>query len=434
MLALVVSIITGAPLMAATSRPGWLAAAWREFTPLGVFLIVIGLAMLLRGRSTRTATAVTLVTFLGWHVLGSRMAITSSAAFAVCGWAAIAVALAWVQGNMRPRSADMLLTVIAIVLIAEPALARVRFWSLGRDLPSELRARLAFDVKVDELPAGTALVAESRRADAAVLLTSRLSGDPAVIVPQQVEQVRAALASGRPLAAFDNARDHLAQHGFLFERGMAGTVPIAFAAGHTPCADLKDGEWTEVSLLLAGGSFVVHGGQPHAAPGGVVLRLTAADVTAIEPRSIPFEVADTAADAEGVADLKAAAARSGVNRVMSLRLPMTGRASPVSVMLATAPVAAVATAEDPVAARLCAGPQRVGLTLGRADHASASLPMNDGAPFRSGWHPLEADPDFFRWTAAPDASVRVSVAPPGRSASPSPPRPRRGRRRNRPSN
>ena len=92
-------------------------------------------------------------------------------------------------------------------------------------------------------------------------------------------------------------------------------------------------------------------------PGGVVLRLTAADVMAIEPRSIPFEVADTRADAEGVADLKAAGARSGVNRVMSLRLPMTGRRSPVSVTLATPPVAAVATAEDPVAARLCAGPQ-----------------------------------------------------------------------------
>ena len=39
--------------------------------------------------------------------------------------------------------------------------------------------------------------------------------------------------------------------------------------------------------------------------------------------------------------------------------------------------------------------------------------MNDGAPFGSGWHSLEADPDFFRWTGAPDASVRVSVAPPG---------------------
>jgi hypothetical protein len=37
--------------------------------------------------------------------------------------------------------------------------------------------------------------------------------------------------------------------------------------------------------------------------------------------------------------------------------------------------------------------------------------MNDGAPFVSGWHPIEADPDFFRWTAAPDAIVRVAIAP-----------------------
>lgn len=406
--------LTGAsPWVGGGGRPGLLFATSREFTPLGVFLATIGTAVLLRAPSSRVATGVTLVTLLAWHFLAPRATIAASTAFAVCGWAAIAVALAWVYGSMRARSAQLLLAAIAIVLVAEPGLARVRFWSLGKDGPSERRAQFASDVRIAELPPGTALVAESRRADAAVLLTSRLSGHPAVIVPQQVELVRAALDTGRPIAAFAHGRDHLAQHGFLFERAWAGNVPVAMIAGHTPCVDLADSVWTDVSLLVAGGSFVVHGGQPDAAPGGVVLRQTGAEVAAIEPRSIPFEVADTPADAEGVADLKAAGARSGVTRVTSLRLPMTGRVSPVTVTLASAPAAAVATAEDPIAARLCAGPQRVDLTLGRDDTATASLPMNDGAPFGSGWHPLEADPDFFRWTAALDASVRVSVAPPG---------------------
>lgn len=393
--------------------PGLLFATSREFTPLGVFLVAIGTAVLLRAPSSRVATSVTLVTLLGWHFVVPRTTIAASAAFAVCGWASLAVALAWVYGSMRARSAQLLLTAIAIALVAEPALARLRFWSLGKDEPSERRARVASDLRIAELPPGAVLVAESRRADAAVLLSSRLSGQPVVIVPQRVELVRAALASGRSIAAFSHGRDHLARHGFLFDRAWAGNVPVAMVAGHTPCVDLMDGVWTDVSLLLAGRSFVVHGGQPDAAPGGVVLRLTGAEVAAIEPRSIPFEVADTLMDAEGVAALKTAGARAGVDRVTSLRVPKTGRVSPVTVTLASAPAAAVANADDPIAARLCAGPQRVDLTLGRDDNASASLRMNDAAPFGVGWHSSEADPDYFRWTAATDASVRVSVAPPG---------------------
>lgn len=394
-------------------RPGLLFAVSREFTPLGAFLVAIGAAVLLTAPSSRTATAVTLVTLLGWHFLVPWAPIAASAAFAVCGWAAIAAALAWVHGSMRARSARLLLAAIALALLAEPALARVRFWSLGKDAASERRARFASDFRFQELPSGTVLVAESRRADAAILLSSRLSGQPAVIVPQHVELVRAALAAGQPVAALAHARDHLAQYGFLFDRAWAGNVPVAMVAGHTPCVTLTDGAWTDVSLLLAGRSFVVHGGQPDAAPGGVVLRLTDVGVAAIEPRSIPFEVAGTPMDAEGVAALKTVGARAGVDRVSSLRVPMTGRVSPVTVTLASAPAAAVATAEDPVAAGLCAGPQRVDLTLGRDARASAALLMNEGAPFGSGWHPTEADPDFFRWTAALDASVRVSVAPPG---------------------
>jgi len=408
------TMLTGAsPWAGGGGRPGLVFATSREFTPLGVFLVAIGTAELLRAPSSRMATGVTLVTLLGWHFLVPWTTVAASAAFAVCGWTAIAVALAWVYGSMRARPAQLLLTAIAIAMIAEPALARVRFWSLGKDGHSERRVRFASDLRAEELPPETTLVAESRRADAAILLSSRLSGRPAVIVPQHVELVRAELATGRPIAAFNHARDHLAQHGFLFERAWAGNVPLAMVSGHTPCVDLIDGAWTDVSLLLAGSSFVVHGGQPDAAPGGVVLRLTDAAVAAIEPRSIPFEVAGTPMDAEGVAALKTAGARSGVDRVTSLRVPMTGRASPVTVTLASTPAAAVATAEDPIAARLCAGPQRLDLALGRDDSASASLRMTDVAPFGSGWHPVEADPDFFRWTAALDASVRVSVAPPG---------------------
>jgi hypothetical protein len=79
------------------------------------------------------------------------------------------------------------------------------------------------------------------------------------------------------------------------------------------------------------------------------------------------------------------------------------------VTLDAAPFAAVATAEDG-AAILCAGPLRGAPTLARADTAATTVAMNEYAPFGPGWHTIEADPDFYRWTGAEAASVRVSVS------------------------
>jgi hypothetical protein len=168
---------------------------------------------------------------------------------------------------------------------------------------------------------------------------------------------------------------------------------VSVVAGRVPCVDLEAGEWQDVSPLVATGSFIIHGARPGEAPGGMVLRVPgreAPQVSSIEPRSIAFEV---------VAN--------------EIRVTATNRTEPVIVTLASTPVSAAAMAEEGQPVMVCPGVQRGPLTLGRTRNASASLRMNDVAPFGPGWHPIEADPDFFRWTAAPDALVRVSMAPAG---------------------
>jgi hypothetical protein len=375
------------------AAPPLLTALIDELTPLGALLAAIGLVIVVSTRAWQSLVA------LVW--LAVAVALTPaplrtfdgvSLAFAIGGWTAFAVALAWMVDAVPRRQGVALVTVVALMVIAEPALTRDRFWMLGRDLPSEARTRLASDIRISDLPDRAAFVADAHRADVMLRLASKLAGRDVAFLPQIPDRVRPAIEEGATVYAFDQARANLARLGFVFERGWIGDTEVSVAAGQAPCLDLKPGEWQDVSLLIASGSFVVHGSRPGDAPGGIVLRAGkhAMLVAAIEPRSIPFEVNEAA-----------------------IRVPATGRRDPVIVTLASAPPTAEATAEDGPPVRLCAGVLRGPLTLGRAAGASASIRMNDSAPFAAGWHPIEADPDFFRWTAAPDALVRVSLAPPG---------------------
>ena len=188
-------------------------------------------------------------------------------------------------------------------------------------------------------------------------------------------------------------------------------------AGQTPCIALEPGKWPDVSLLLASGSFILHGAGPDAAPGGVVLRLAdpqPIQFASIEPRSVKFEMGAVVHDAAvGMAELDRAAARSAVPQVVTLRIRETGRREPLTFTLARPPQAAVATADSATPVTLCPGVARADLALGRSATAHTAVRMTTASPFGPGWHSLEADPDPFRWTAAPNASLRISMAPPG---------------------
>ncbi|MEO8681244.1 MAG: hypothetical protein ABI665_19495, partial [Vicinamibacterales bacterium] len=153
-----------------------------------------------------------------------------------------------------------------------------------------------------------------------------------------------------------------------------------------------------------------------AAPGGVVLRLTDAQLVrfaAIEPRSIPFELGVVPHDGIGIPELDLAAARSGVGPVTAVRIRETGRRDPVSFTFAAPPQVAVATADGTSPVTMCPGLSRADLTIGRSPDAAANLPMTSAPPFGPGWHSPERDPDPFRWTSAANSSIRVSVAPAG---------------------
>jgi len=305
---------------------------------------------------------------------------------------------------------------MGLLIIGEPALIRARMAALGKDHQSEEQARVANGFKVSDLPADAAIIAESRRVDAALLLSSQKAGAPALIVPQALGPLQAALDRGLPLFAFPGARANLAPFGFLFERSWAGNTEVAVVAGRATCVNLAAGAWADVSLLLANGSFIVHGASPGTAPGGVSLRLGDAQpvrFASITPRSIAFEFGEIQRDGMGIPEFDLTAARSGAARVMALRIRETGRPDPVTFAFTAPPHVAVATAEGASPVTLCPGVPSGDLTLGRNPAATATLEMTSAAAFGPGWHSAEADPDPFRWTSAPNASIRVSVAPPG---------------------
>ncbi len=406
------------PLMARSlgtpEPPPFLGALTKEFTALGFFLGLIGFAVLAQSPVTRIPAAIVAVVLLAWHAVARSAIDPVSVPLVLAGWYAIAVAIARLHSSTPPPARHLLVAAVAVVLIATPALTRWRLSGLGKDVASEQRARMAGEFRPGDASEGVMVMAESRRSDAAIMLTSRLAGSPITIVPQSPDHVAEALQTRRPLLAFANAERHLGQLGFLFERAIVGNVVMATVAGRVPCATLNADTFEDVSLLLANGSFVIHG-PPNAAPAGIVIRMSSAaptGVAAIEPRSIPYELGAVAADAEGVPALLEVAGGRDAGAIASMRIPATGRVSPVAVTFTNPPAYAVATSEEPTPVSICPGLPRSGITLGAAADASATLRMNDNAPFGSGWHPVEADPDYFRWTGAPDASVRISVARP----------------------
>lgn len=275
---------------------------------------------------------------------------------------------------------------------------------------------MAYDFKVKDLPPGTAIVAESRRVDTALLLSSQRDGSQALIVPQRIEHLTALANSGRHIVGFANARSHLERFGFLFERSWLGTTEVAVLAGQMPCVVLQPGTWADVSLLVATGSFILYGATPDAAPGGVILRLTDPQpirFSSIEPRSIAYEMGPIPHDAApGISELDRAT-RAEQIPVTTLSIRETGRRDPVTFTFATPPQAAVASADSSSPVTLCPGVSRADFTLGRLATGTTALQMSVARPFGAGWHSPEADPDPFRWTAAPNASLRISMAPPG---------------------
>jgi hypothetical protein len=411
----VVTPMTGVELRTPTT-PGFISSLIREFTPLGLFLAAIGLLLLLSARATRAQALGVATGALLFHWVARSEFEPVHVVLVIGGWWSIAVALWWLHSVLPERSRLLVLGAVATVLIATPALTRARAHSLGADVSSERRARAASDLPGSAESHGIVVIAESRRADAALLLSSRVLRRPISIIPQSVDAVAAAITAGTPaVIAFENAGANLERLGFLFEPAVLGSHTVAAVVGRVPCAPLADDRWSDVSLLAANGSLIIHG-APNTPPAGVVVRMASDSpvrVGYIEPRRVEFEIGDVTKDAEGVSDLLTAARRAPPAVISSLRVPAAGVVGPIIITFASAPTFAVATSEDPISTSVCPGVHRPGLMLGSAATATASVSMNDNAPFGSGWHPVEADPDFFRWTAAPESAFRVSIARPG---------------------
>ena len=313
--------------------------------------------------------------------------------FTVCGWAAAAVALAWLRQSVSPRAGLSLATILTLLMMGEPALTRARLAELGKYDLSEARATLAYGFKVSDLPPNTAIVAESRRVDAALLLSSQMAGHPALIVPHAVELVQAMAESGGPVVAFPGARAHLDRFGFLFERTWVGTAEMATLAGRGPARRSRPapGPMSRCWSPPARSSCTPHLQVPP--PARAHLRLADPQpvrAASIEPRSIRFELNPTVRDAAaGIPELDKAVAGRGQWPISTLVIRDTGRPSPVTFTFAAPPAFAVARAEGIDAVEPCPGPTR-GFTM-TGDAKTAALGMTDTWTFGPGWHSPEAE-------------------------------------------
>lgn len=386
--------------------PGALLPALRasmsgEFTLMGAGMAALGAALLLEAPRTRYAAAATLAMLLGWFWIAPRAPFENvSVPLAIAGWAAVAVALTTLYRVAVRRLGAVVVLVASITIAAPPSLGRARALAASApDTESDTRSRLAYEVRIADLPDGTALVAETRRVDATLLLAARQSGRQLTIVPQTIEHVVAAAAGGGRVAALPGARANLERAGFVFERGWLGNMPLHMVGGRGRCVDLKQGEPVDVSFQLASGSFSLHGLSANARPGTALVRMTGVPslpVASAEPRRLRYEITSPLGAPE-----------------VSLRILRTSVPATVVVHLTGAPATAVATAETDVPVTVCSGPQRADPMLSGSDTAHALIDMRATGLFGSGWHSPEADPDPFRWTGAARATLVVTVASPG---------------------
>jgi hypothetical protein len=378
------------------------SAARSEFTSLGAFLALLGVFALVRSRKSHGARLIAIAILVAADVLMPHWPL------ALAGWMLIALALDWLLAEAPARSVRALIIAAAVVLIAAPAATRYRMWALGKDLPTILAEQSAYVLDPTAIPGAAAFISESRIVDATIALAARRSHRAIEIVPQSEDRLRALVDAGRPVFAMSNARANLEKLGFVFEPALIGNTPLHQLTGAVPCVDLNAGESGDVALLLAGGSFIVRGVRYGTAPGGVTIRVSGrqyARVVSIDPRSTAYDVADSAPNVN-------AAAVAEPEPITALHLPPPTRVDPVTVTLESAPLVARAVADEGAAVRICSGVMHAATLPQFAD--SSTLRMNAEAPFGPGWHPMEKDADFFRWTGAgaPHAGVRVSLPQP----------------------
>jgi hypothetical protein len=412
-----------------------------EFTPLGSVLLLIGLGVLWQATRDR-ALLVTFVLGLvaARYFLPQTDPTRAGVPIAVCGWLAIATALAWL-GRRRPIAATALVSTAGVLVVAQPALTRLRMTMLHEGSPLRAEAHLSSQIRMSDLPSDGVIVATSRGVDAMLVLSARLANQRAVVVPQNAVHVEALVATGRPVLAFPSARTNLAALGFLFERSFAGNVPLHIVVGRQRCTPLVPNQWIDVTRQLDGGSFSVQSEEPSPEAGRVMLYLLAPRLIELRSRLAPlsvFESPPVPPDSESAArtllETTSVRGRSNGWPITAWSVSLPAPPEQTGMTLSEPPHAAIATADVSRAIAICSASARTDFALMSTLGSAASAAMMSGAVFGTGWHTPEGGADTFRWTAAPEAVVRINVVRPGpirvtiiaASASPPSAQPRAG--------
>lgn len=370
-----------------------------ELTVLGAAVALGGVAHLVEITPQRAAAAVALAGLLLWLLVVPRAESEGlSVPLAMAGWTTVAVALSWLRDKTKVVFGIPAIAFCGAFLVYTPVMTRVQQAyppNARHDL--ELRARSAAELPMRDIGPELLFVAETRRSDATLLLSSRRAGRPATIVPQRADQLAAAFSRDRVVAALPAAATNLEANGFLFVRRPLGNAMLAISAGRVQCVDLQRGEWRDILPQAAAGSIAIHGASPDARPGEVRLTFRGVSgnpVRRTSPARVRYLLPPSAAGES------------------TLQIPQARRGPPIiAVTLSARPSNASATVDSEAPTRICGHLPEGEWLIGPVIDESRAINLSSRV-FRTGWHHVEADPDPFRWTGAERALMVIGVAAP----------------------
>jgi hypothetical protein len=405
-------------------RDGWMpitALTSSEFTPIGQILLLAGVAVLWGRNRDRLALAALVGGVVAVRYLVPQLQpALAGAPFAIVGWAMVAVGLEWL-GATLPAGSPIVAGLAGSLLVGQPALTRVRMASVHEATSPLLEHRMAAELKLSALPPDSLMIANSRTADSAILLSAALAGSPIVLVPQRADVVTAALGTGHRLLAFPSSREHLASAGFLFERFFAGNVELATVVGQQTCTPLVPNQWIDISLQLDSGSFSVQSEAAAATPGLLSIYLASPRPVIVSDRdrlSTPYEstLLSDDAGAEARRRLDEATSRGGgMSRwpITVINVSASEAPTQATFSLSDVPQAAIVVSTITPAVTLCPASARTNPVLDSSPRASSSARLISASTFGAGWHSPEGGDDTFRWTASGESSIRAHVNRPG---------------------
>ncbi len=399
----------------------------RECGPLGIGLLLVGVACVSRCRQHRLV-ALTLLSALivRYGCFASSNPGVGGVPVALALWGCIGVGLRFVRDSIGPTAGSLVIAVLSMLMGAFPVISASHD-SHGSSPENQLSpVSQASKLTLDQLPPNLAFVSYSRRADAALAVTSEICKRPLVIFPQHTPELDQALAWGQPLLAWVGSRALLEPIGFLFARDPDANSQLVRMVGRRPCTSLSSSGWTDVSAVTDDVAIGVWVTSYDERQGRTVLYLSGPDRIEVHPldrysrRVTAIVLQPSVAPPDEVREAEAALGNSGdASRdwpVTRITIPAALRPAVYSLGLSATPRRAVARPQGTAPVEVCGNAAGHDPVLSGSIPATAVLDMSQNDLFGPGWYtPEGAGTSPWRWTSMSDSWIRVRLARPGRT-------------------